>query len=176
MQYRRSDTKGGTYFFTINLADRTSNLLVKNIEHLRLALRKTKAAHPFDIVAMVVMPDHMHILMELPDGDSDYPLRVRLIKAYFTKSLPQTEAINSTRLSKGERGIWQRRYWEHQIRDQQDLNNHIDYIHINPVKHGYVKNPIDWAFSTIHKFVRLQVLPEDWGCDITSFQQEGFGE
>ena len=178
MQYRRSDTKGGTYFLTINLADRTSNLLVHKIEQLRAALRKTKNAYPFKIIAMVVMPDHMHILMELPDGDSDYPLRVRLIKTHFSKSLPQTEAINSTRLSKGERGIWQRRYWEHQIRDEQDLNNHIDYIHINPVKHGYVGNPFDWGFSTIHKYVRLKILPKDWGGEIVCFQeqQQEFGE
>jgi putative transposase len=113
MQYRRSDTKGGTYFFTINLADRSSALLIKNIEHLRRALRKTKAAHPFDIVAMVVMPDHMHLLIKLPEDDHDYPLRVRLIKTYFSKSLAKIEFINSARESKGERGIWQHRYWEY---------------------------------------------------------------
>ena len=107
------------------------------------------------------MPDHLHCIWTLPPGDTDYPERWRLIKLLFSRALPKTERINASRESKGERGIWQRRFWEHTIRDERDLNNHIDYIHYNPVKHGHTARPADWPHSTTHLYVTRKV--GSWG-------------
>ena len=142
--YRRDFTPGGLYFFTLNLAERRHNrLLIEQIGTLRQAFRKTKRDHPFHIEAICILPDHLHCLMQLPDGDDDYPTRLRLIKARFSNAMPKRERRTASRMRKGERGIWQRRYWEHRIRDQRDYNAHMDYIHDNPVKHGYVKRVRD---------------------------------
>lgn len=163
MRYRRSLAAGGTFFFTVNLADRRGDLLVANIEALRAAMRSVRQRHPFEIVAMVVLPNHMHAIWRLPDGDANYPVRWSLIKAGFSRSLPKTEAIHGGRARKRERGIWQRRYWEHQIRNDDDLARHVDYVHFNPVKHGYVTQAIEWPHSSIHRFVRDGSLPDTWG-------------
>jgi putative transposase len=127
MQYRRSDAAGGTFFFTVNLADRSSSLLTQEIGLLRQSVRQVMARHSFAIVAMVVLPDHLHAIWELPEGDRDYPLRWALIKAGFSRTLAKTERIRKSRIAKRERGIWQRRYWEHQIKDDRDRQNHVDY-------------------------------------------------
>ncbi|MEC5205578.1 putative transposase [Vogesella perlucida] len=133
MLYRRSALAGGTWFFTVNLADRREDYLTRHIDVLRQAVRQTRSHHPFEIIAMVVLPDHLHAIWALPPGDADYPLRWALIKSAFSRSLPKTECIRDSRLAKRERGIWQRRYWEHQIRDEADLQAHVDYLHFNPV-------------------------------------------
>jgi putative transposase len=138
MQYRRSNTAGGTYFFTVNLQNRQQSLLTNNIDLLRTAIDKVKIAHPFHIDAMVVLPDHLHAIWTLPQGDNDYSKRWQLIKAGFSRGIKNDEYISASRKLKGERGIWQRRYWEHLIRDDADYENHVNYIHFNPVKHGYV--------------------------------------
>lgn len=143
MRYRRTQTPGASYFFTINLANRQSDLLVRQIEDLREVIRTVKRAHPFIIEAMVVLPEHLHAIWKLPEGDANYSMRWSLIKSAFSRRLEKTEFIRASRASKRERGIWQRRYWEHQIRDELDFEKHVDYIHYNPVKHGYVKRPID---------------------------------
>ena len=132
MRYRRADAAGGTYFFTVNLAERRSNLLVRHIEDLRAAMKTVKEAHPFAILAMVVLPEHLHAIWRLPPDDADYPLRWSLIKAGFSRRLAKGEHIRASRQAKRERGIWQRRYWEHQIRDEIGLVRHVDYIHFNP--------------------------------------------
>ena len=111
---------------------------------------------------MVVLPDHLHVIWTLPPGDADYPLRWALIKSAFSRSLPKTEFIRDSRLAKRERGIWQRRYWEHQIKDEADLQAHVDYLHFNLVKHGYVRCVADWPFSSFHRYVRQGLLPADW--------------
>ncbi|HXC89207.1 MAG TPA: transposase [Stellaceae bacterium] len=160
--YRRNFVAGGTYFFTVNLAGRRSRLLIGNIELLRAAFRNTRRTHPFTIDAIVVLPDHLHAVWTLPEGDADFPLRWQLIKAGFSRGLSFEEAISTSRLRKRERGIWQRRYWEHTLRDADDFARHIDYIHVNPVKHGHVKRVRDWPFSSFHRMVRLGVYPEDW--------------
>jgi putative transposase len=152
MDYRRVYVEGGCYFFTVTLADRKSDLLVQHIDCLRSAFKTVKQKHPFEINAMVVMPDHLHCLWTLPKNDSDYSTRWALIKANFSRAITKTELIKATRLKKGERGIWQRRFWEHTIRDDQDFYNHIEYIHNNPIKHGYVSNAQDWPYSSIHQF------------------------
>ena len=110
----------------------------------------------------MVLPDHLHTLWTLPDGDADFPLRWRLLKAAFSRRLPQNEAVSQSRLRKGERGIWQRRFWEHTIRDDQDYAVHMDYIHFNPVKHGYVSNVSDWPHSSFRRCVRRGVYHESW--------------
>ena len=166
MRYRRAQTAGATYFFTVNLANRRSDLLVQHIDELREVTRIVKRTHPFVIEAMVVLPEHLHTIWKLPEGDADYPMRWSLIKSSFSRGLEKTESIRASRVKKRERGIWQRRYWEHQIRDEYDFERHVDYIHYNPVKHGYVKRPIDWPFSTLHRYVQTGVLPEHWGSDL----------
>ncbi|WP_333876663.1 REP-associated tyrosine transposase, partial [Methylobacter sp.] len=151
MRYRRAQTAGATYFFTVNLANRRSDLLVQHIDELREVTRIVKRTHPFVIEAIVVLPEHLHAIWKLPEGDADYPMRWSLIKSSFSRGLEKTESIRASRVKKRERGIWQRRYWEHQIRDECDFEKHVDYIHYNPVKHGYAKRPIDWPFSTLHR-------------------------
>lgn len=151
MQYRRTDVKGGTYFFTVNLEQRQNTLLVDEIEKLKVSFISMKKRHPFFLDAIVVLPNHLHLLMTLPKGDNNFPTRLRLLKSGFSRQIAKTEYIQETRKKKNERGIWQRRYWEHLIRDDNDYANHVDYIHNNPVKHGYVENAYDWPYSSIHK-------------------------
>jgi putative transposase len=169
--YRRAFVPGATYFFTVNLADRRATLLVDHIDLLRDAIRYVRRHHPFDIDAMVVLPDHLHAILTLPSGDADFPLRWRLIKTWFSRHLPHGEHRRASRIDKGERSIWQRRYWEHLIRDEIDLARHVDYIHWNPVKHGHAARAVDWPCSTCHRFVRDGVLTKDWddGGDDASF-------
>ncbi len=174
--YRRNFLPGGSYFFTVNLADRRRRLLTDHIELLRTGFRYAQDRHPFTIEATVVLPDHLHAIWTLPEGDADFALRWRLIKTVFSRGLPQgEEEISKSRSGKGERGIWQRRYWEHTLRDEGDFARHADYIHFNPVKHGHVGRVRDWPYSTFHRMVRLGVYPEDWAGDC---RDEGvdFGE
>jgi putative transposase len=169
MRYRRTRTQGGTYFFTVNLADRTSNLLVDHVDGLRAVVARVRNDHPFAIDAWVVLPDHLHAVWTLPQGDDDYATRRMLIKAGFSRALSSSvEAVSASRARKGERGVWQRRYWEHLVRDAGDFRRHVDYVHINPVKHGYVDRPAAWAWSSIHGYIRDGSLPQDWACDMQS--------
>lgn len=163
MRYRRTDVAGATYFFTLNLAERQRTLLTDHVVTLRSVMRNVKQRHPFHIDAMVILPDHLHCVMTLPAGDADYPMRWTLIKAGFSRRLPKTEHRNSSRIDKGERGIWQRRYWEHMVRDGHDYARHVDYIHFNPVKHSYVSRAADWPHSSIHRYIAAGLLTEDWG-------------
>jgi putative transposase len=175
MHYRRSNTKGGTFFFTVNLANRSSSILTEHIQLLRNSVSKVRTSHHFTIVAMVVLPEHLHAIWTLPIGDCNYPLRWSLIKSGFSRALRKTETINSSRKQKRERGIWQRRYWEHQIRNEEDLARHIDYIHINPVKHGYTDTAVKWPYSSIHRYIRQGVLPYNWSVDLRG-DHLGYGE
>jgi putative transposase len=164
MRYRRTLVAGATYFFTLNLADRRRRLLVEHVEVLREAVRHVKQAHPFEIVAWVVLPEHMHAIWSLPPDDSDYSPRWNQIKGAFSRRISSGEAVSPSRASKRERGIWQRRFWEHLVRDDLDLVRHVDYVHYNPVKHGHVQRAADWPFSSFHRHVRREMLPVDWGC------------
>ena len=161
MYYRRANIPGATYFFTVNLADRKSKLLVENIDLLKESIRRVKVPHPFEIDAMVVLPDHLHAIWTLPSDDADFATRWALIKAGFSRRLPKIEQISESRKSKGERGIWQRRYWEHLIRDDEDFVHHVDYIHYNPAKHGYAESAADWPHSSIRRFIRDGLIPSD---------------
>ncbi|WP_375740147.1 transposase [Pseudomonas boanensis] len=163
--YRRDHTPGATWFFTLNLADRDSRLLTEQIDLLRASFRYCLKRHPWNIDAIVILPDHLHALCTLPAGDADYALRWRLIKTGFSRVLPRREQASESRLSKGERGIWQRRFWEHRIRDDADFARHVDYIHHNPRKHGYVERVADWPWSSFHRYVKARILPLDWAGD-----------
>lgn len=163
MRYQRADVPGGTYFFTDNLAERKRTLLMDYIDDLRIVVKRVQTVHSFHIDAMVVLPDHLHAMWTLPDGGSDYPMRWTLIKAGFLRCIPTGERRNPSRVAKGERGIWQRRYWEHLICDENDYTMHVAYIHYNPVKHGHVQRVIDWPYSSFHRFLRNGICREDWG-------------
>ena len=160
--YRRVLVAGATYFFTLNLQNRKSNLLTHNINALRASFKKVQHAHPFHIDAIVVLPDHCHVIMTLPIADADYSKRLSLIKGSFSRQIEVYEPVSISRQKKRERGIWQRRFWEHLIHDAIDYEYHINYIHYNPVKHGYVKNPLYWQYSSIHRCVRKGILGQNW--------------
>lgn len=163
MQYQRHYQQGASYFFTINLADRSSDLLIKQIETLRYAFKTVKQKHPFHIDAIVILPDHLHMLCTMPHNDANFSIRIKLIKYYFSYHIDRNETISNSRLKKNERGIWQRRFWEHCIRDEADYIAHINYIHMNPLKHGYVERVKDWPYSSFHRFVADDLLDIDWG-------------
>ncbi len=149
--YRRVYVEGGYWFFTVNLGNRRSRLLTEHIGALREAVAKVRRRLPFEIDAWVVLPDHMHAVWSLPDGDTDFPTRWRLIKTFFSRALPAIEWRTDVHKARHERGIWQRRYWEHLIRDERDYALHIDYCWFNPVKHGLVANVEDWPYSSFHR-------------------------
>lgn len=160
--YRRCWVPGGTYFFTVNLLERRRRLLVEHIGALRHAFKSAHAARRFDMPAWVILPDHLHCIWVLPEGDADIATRWRHIKTLFSRAHAPLERRSRRRLAKGERGIWQRRYWEHLIRDERDLWHHVDYIHFNPVKHGLAMRVADWPHSSFHRFVRAGTLPQAW--------------
>ena len=161
--YRRAWCPGGTWFFTVNLLERHGNdLLTRHVNVLREAVRVVRQRYPFIIHGWVVLPDHLHCVIELPPNDTNFSTRWRLIKIGFSKALPRTERLSSVRQRRGERGIWQRRYWEHRIRDDADFQAHMDYVHINPVKHGLVTRVAQWPHSTFHRLVEQGIYPADW--------------
>jgi putative transposase len=160
--YHRAFIPGASWFFTVNLLDRRRRLLVEHIGALRAAVRETRRRFPFHIDAMVVLPDHLHTVWTLPEGDCDFPVRWRLIKIGFSKSIPDGECVGASRRVRGERGIWQRRYWEHMIRDERDYARHIDYCWFNPVKHGLVANVEDWPYSSFHRDHHHNPRPGDF--------------
>ena len=174
--YRRARAPGSTYFFTVNLNDRRGDLLVREIELLRSVVRATRTRHPFQIDAWVVLPEHMHCLWTLPPGDSEFALRWKSIKLAFSKRLRPLEARTDMQMKRGERGIWQRRYWEHLIRDDLDYQRHFDYIHFNPVKHGHVRQVRDWPYSSFHRAVRDGLYSKDWSGIEDAGEQNGWGE
>jgi putative transposase len=160
--YRRNRVPGGTYFFTVNLLERNLRLLTDHIDLLRLAVRQERIRRPFRIDARVVLPDHMHCIWTLPPGDDNFSSRWRAIKIAFARRMPITESLSEVRRAKGERGIWQRRFWEHTIRDERDYAAHMDYVHFNPVKHGHVARVADWPHSSFHRSVAAGLYPVDW--------------
>lgn len=165
--YRRAYINGGTWFFTVNILQRhQNNLLISNIELLRQTVKKVRANHPFHIDAWVVLPDHIHCILTLPSNDADFSNRWRLIKSGFSRPMPNTEYRSDARIRNGERGIWQRHYWEHYLRDDSDYQKHVDYIHVNPLKHGYIEHVIDWFYPTFHQHVAKGIYPANWCGDI----------
>jgi len=169
--YIRNRFKGGCYFFTVNLLERHQNeLLTEQIDLLRDVVKRVKNQHPFHFDGWVVLPEHMHFILTLPEGDDDYAIKIRLIKTYFSKSLPNTERRSLVRQKRGERGIWQRRFWEHSIPDEANYIAHMDYLHYNPLKHGHVEQVKDWPYSTFHHLVKRKVYPESWGGNLVELE------
>jgi putative transposase len=144
------------------------------VDALRLAVEKTRARYPFVIDAVVVLPDHIHAVWTLPPGDADFSVRWRLIKSHFVRALPRHERLSDVRRARGERGIWQRRFWEHLIRDEADYARHVEYCYINPVKHGWVTKVGDWPHSSFHRDVRAGIVPADWAGKVDAIGE--FGE
>ncbi|WP_029890096.1 REP-associated tyrosine transposase [Polycyclovorans algicola] len=174
-RYIRSRNAAGCYFFTVNLSDRRGNdLLVRNIGALREAFRDVQRRHPFTVDAVVILPEHLHVIWTLPPNDADFSTRWRLIKSGFSRALPPGERVNASRARRQERGIWQRRFWEHAIRDEGDWRAHVDYIHYNPVKHGHATRAVDWPYSSIHRHIREGLCIPNWavGADILAMDRE----
>jgi putative transposase len=166
MEYRRAKVEGGTYFFTLVTEKRQKILcLPKNVSLLKDAFRYVMQRHPFIIDTFVLLPDHLHCIWTLPEGDNNFSTLWRLIKSYFSRRcetiLP--EYISVSRRNKKERAIWERRFWEHLIKDELDFQNHVEYIHYNPVKHGLVTAPKDWQHSSFHRAVRQGTYGLMWG-------------
>ncbi len=162
-QYIRAFVPGGTFFFTVALLERRRTLLVDHIDLLRTAFIDARQRRPFTIDAIVVLPDHLHCIWTLPPDDADFSTRWHDIKSRFSAGIEPGERLSTRRASKGERGIWQRRFWEHCIRDEHDFARHADYLHFNPVKHGHVARVVDWPHSSFHRHVKDGVYSADWG-------------
>ncbi len=176
MRYRRANVKGGTYFFTVVTFNRVKIFTdPNNVDLLRSAIKEAMQKHPFKIDAFVLLPDHLHCIWSLPQQDSDFSTRWRLIKSYFSRNFdqsnvgwvegrnPTNDAHSVSRQKKKEKPIWQRRFGEHLIRDEKDLNQHVEYIHYNPVKHGLTKAPVDWVYSSFHRYVDKGIYDIKWG-------------
>ena len=180
--YRRSQTPGGSYFFTVITYRR--RLLLTDPESrriLREVIIDVRREYPFQIEAWVLLPEHLHCVWTLPPDDRDYSKRWGLIKAGFSKwartLFHREEWMNPSKEKHRESTIWQRRFWEHQIRDPNDFNRHVDYIHWNPVKHGHVTRVGDWPYSTFHRYVAAGTYPADWGGgDAATATETDFGE
>ena len=170
-QYIRA--KGSIFFFTVALAQRPSDLLVDQIEYLRRAYKTAQQRYPFETVAICILPDHIHAIWALPN-DENFSARWSLIKSSFSRGLV-AQTRSASKVSKREKGIWQRRYWEHAIRNDVDFERHVDYIHYNPVKHGYVTRVVDWPHSSFHRYVKREILAPDWGGDSSDIRG-AFGE
>ena len=171
--YIRPKITGSTIFFSLALAHRKDDLLVREVGLLRACVGTVKAAHPFDILAFVVLPDHLHAIWQLPKGDCDFSNRWRRIKRDFTVALGQTRPRSESKVKKGEAGLWQRRFWDHHIRDEADLAAHLRYCWYNPVKHGLVEKPLDWPFSSLHREVVRGMAEPEWA---DSHDTGSFGE
>jgi len=161
-RYTRAWIPGGTFFFTVALLERRRRLLTEHIDLLRAAFRQVKQKRPFEIEAIAVLPDHFHCVWTMSPDDTDYSTRIRLIKTLFCRAIPASESLSARRVVKGERGIWQRRFWEHAIRDEYDLQRHVDYTHYNPVKHGHARSASEWPYSTFHRYVADGIYAPDW--------------
>lgn len=161
-RYRRLHVPGGTYFFTVNPANRRDDLLVTNIAALRAAYALVLGTMPVETHAIVVLPDHLHAIWTMPEGDSDFPTRWKRIKREFTIRSGHLRNRSTSKWIKGEAGIWQRRYWERLIRDEAELEAALRYVWTNPVKHGFVRRAVDWPHSSVHRDIRAGHLPP-WG-------------
>jgi putative transposase len=136
---------------------------VRHIGALREAVRRTRRERPFGIDGWVVLPNHIHCVIALPEGDDDISNRIKAIKIRFARAIPTNERRTRVRAARGERAIWQRRFWEHAIRNDGDYARHMDYVHFNPVKHGHVASAREWPYSTFHRLVKTGLYPADWG-------------
>ncbi|WP_250458900.1 REP-associated tyrosine transposase [Microbulbifer litoralis] len=165
VEYRRAYVPGACYFFTV-VTERRKPLLIDHIGRLRKAFRQILTKHPFEVQAIVILPDHLHTIWKLPEEDEDYSSRWKKIKRIFSTGFP-SRAHTDSQKNKREKGTWQRRFWEHLIRSEEDWTNHLDYIHYNPVKHGYVNQVKEWPYSSFHRMVKRGWYPESWGTKVS---------
>ena len=164
MQYKRLFVKN-TYIFITIVTSKRRKILINNIDILKRALKQTISHFNYEIYAICVLPDHLHMLIK-PYETKDYPKIIQQIKRYFSNNIDKEQIENYTltnsNINRKECDIWQKRYWEHTIRDESDLNKHLDYIHYNPVKHGYVNKAKDWKYSSFKKFVDMNLYKIEW--------------
>jgi putative transposase len=170
--YRRLRLPGATYFFTLCLADRSAGLLLERIDLLRAAWSLTARERAFRTDAVVILPDHLHAIWTLPPGDADFSTRWRLIKTRFTRALCLPPRPGPSQRRRGEHGLWQRRFWEHAIRDEADMALHLRYCWLDPVQHGLVRDPADWPSTSFHRDLRQGRVP----ARIPPVQDGEFGE
>lgn len=173
--YRRNRVPSGSYFFTVNLRDRRSRLLVERIDVLQDAVRAVRARMPFHIDAWVVLPEHLHCIWTLPPEDNDYSGRRDAVKSMFSAAMPRTERRSAVRVRAGERRIWQRRFWEHTIRDDRDYAAHMDNVHFNPVRHGLVACAANWPYASLRRCVARGLYPADWSMSGSDLAEMGEG-
>ena len=172
-RYIRPKVQAASVFFTVALADRSSNLLVREVTLLRAVVGQVRATRPFHIDAWVVLPDHLHAVWTLPAGDADFSTRWKEIKARFTKAVGLVGRRSASKIAKGEAGLWQRRFWDHHIRDEADFAAHVRYCWGNPVKHGLVERAVDWPYSSIQRDIKLGRVEPEW---VGMVQEGAFGE
>jgi len=177
-EYRRASVPGGTYFFTVNTFRRGKFLTQEPFRNaLRDGIETARASMPFVIVAWVLLPEHLHCVWRLPEGDTDFSKRWAVIKRTVSKQcgylVEHDATLSKSKILRKESVVWQRRFWEHQIRDDLDLQRHMDYIHFNPVKHGHVARVADWPYSTFHRYVQQGIYPSDWAGDASDMQCVG---
>ena len=181
-KYRRAQVPGGTFFITIVTFERSPIFTNPQARaFLHIAWEDVTTQFPFTTGAICLLPDHMHALITLPEDVTNFSIRIREIKRLFTKAylaeIGFTRGRNQSRIDKGEATIWQRRFYEHTIRDERDLNAHIDYIHYNPVKHGLVDQVSQWQWSSFHRYVKNGFYSPDWGEGLVFNQNKSkFGE
>lgn len=174
--YRRNKLKGGCYFFTVTLQDRKSNLLIKEIALLKDVITQERLNRPYEAIATVILPDHIHAIWQLSENDMDYSRRWQSIKSNFTRALIK-KGYSFIKNDRKEYSVWQRRFWEHTIKDERDLENHVNYIHYNPVKHGLTTLVKDWKYSSFHRYVRAGLLDLNWASEPGFNKDEiNFGE
>ena len=181
--YRRDNSQGATWFFTVVTYQRREFLCDDRVRvALRSAIRKVQAKYPFIIEAWVLLPDHFHCIWTLPELDSNFQLRISLLKRFVTRAcsefLHRDSLSTPSKRKRNESTIWQRRYWEHKINDEKDFKHHMDYIHYNPVKHELAQSPIEWPYSTIHRLTKNRVYPENWAINpsTNSSNHQNYGE
>lgn len=178
--YRRANVTGGTYFFTVVTYRRQPFLCDDDVRNaLRDGIKQIRQRFPFEIDAWVLLPDHLHCIWTLPKGDADFGKRWSMIKRYVSKHctrLKRDDWMNESKHKRMESTVWQRRFWEHKIRDERDFEKHMDYIHFNPVKHGHVKNVSDWPCSTFHRYVKKGTYSVDWGGGVEAEITGDFGD
>ncbi len=178
-EYRRVLIPGGTYFFTVVTYER-KNLLIDQKERdlLRTVWDDVGSRHPFEIIAYCILPNHFHMIMDLPESDSHFSMRIREIKRLFSMKYPgeRPNTLSVSRLKRKESSVWQRRFWEHAVRNEDDLKHHVEYIHFNPVKHGLVDRVCDWKSSSFHLYVNNGSYEPGWGESQISGLDHGYGE
>ena len=174
VQYRRSRVAGGSYFFPVTLEHRRSRALLEHVSLLRECFHAVRKRAPFHIDAIVIFPEHLHAIWTLPCADHDYASRWGSIKSLFTRTL-NAQSVPIARRDNGGYRLWQRRYWEHTLRDEEDFRHHVEYIWFNPVKHGLVRRVMDWPHSSFHRAVDEGWVRSDWGGQVSE-RDIGYGE